>query len=268
MQLMRSYLNATLWYFLFGLLHELSHVFITSYLIASSSTTAEVGLSLKCWLCEHIRWEDIILNRRFDLDLAQFHADNAKQNIFIIRHFGWIVSVIIAFMLHFVSYRMSSSSTRVMIREGNKNKKDEEEEEGNQSFRWCKWAAYATAIDAIWTDLLQMEPPLSLTFSSSSSFITSTTFHAGDLPNHLSTVSFFCGNFGVILLHSAWLYEDGGQTTLDILRKMIEVTMMRGAQSGGIVTFHRNNKKGDDENGIVEMKSIRSRVVKSKRGDL
>ena len=50
---------------------------------------------------------------------------------------------------------------------------------------------------------------------------------------------------------------------------MIEVTMMRGAQSGGIVTFKRKVKgDGDDDTGSMTMKSIRSRVVKSKRGDL
>ena len=39
---------------------------------------------------------------------------------------------------------------------------------------------------------------------------------------------FFCGNFGIILLNSNWLNKDGGKKALDMLEKMIEVTMMRG----------------------------------------
>ena len=38
----------------------------------------------------------------------------------------------------------------------------------------------------------------------------------------------YCGNFGVILLNSAWINVDGGKTALDVLEKMVEVTMMRG----------------------------------------
>jgi len=42
----------------------------------------------------------------------------------------------------------------------------------------------------------------------------------------------FCGNFGIICLHQAWSTADNGKTALDILEKMVSVTMMRGAQSG------------------------------------
>jgi hypothetical protein len=56
---------------------------------------------------------------------------------------------------------------------------------------------------------------------------------------------------------------DGGKTALDMLEKMIQATMIRGAQSGGIVTYYiRNNQNR------YSRKAIRSRVVKSKRSDL
>lgn len=70
---------------------------------------------------------------------------------------------------------------------------------------------------------------------------------------------FFCGNFGVLLLHSAWSSDGGFSTALDILSTMINVTSMRGAQSGGVVTFQ------PDKSGL---KGIRSRVVNKKRTDL
>lgn len=69
----------------------------------------------------------------------------------------------------------------------------------------------------------------------------------------------FCGNFGIILLHKAWS-SNGGTSALDILEKMVQVTMMRGAQSGGVVTFQPTSSGS--------MKGIRSRVVNKKRTDL
>ena len=68
--------------------------------------------------------------------------------------------------------------------------------------------------------------------------------------------TFFCGNFGIILLSpSAW----DGTTVLDLLQKMIEVTMMRGAQTGGVVAWKKYPKNN---------KGLRSRVVAGKRTDL
>ena len=60
-------------------------------------------------------------------------------------------------------------------------------------------AAYATALEGISTDLLGM-----------------------------ATIPFFCGNFGNILINSAWINTDGGKKALEMLEKMVEVTMMRG----------------------------------------
>lgn len=237
--MLRSYLIAASWYLLFGTIHELSHVCMAKLLILFSAPTT-------CfWRWEdsredsnptlNINWIEVLLHRRFEIDHSTFNEHHAKCSIFVIRQFGWIASFAIASMLY---YRASRSNAKM-----------------GAFLEWCHLAAYATALDALCTDLFQLEP-----FS----------FTAPHMENNSSSslsVTFYCGNFGVILLHAAWLNEDGGQTALHILRKMIEVTMMRGAQSGGIVTFERKDKKGK-ENGLVAMRSIRSRVVKSKRGDL
>ena len=74
-------------------------------------------------------------------------------------------------------------------------------------------AAYATALDGISTDLLGLIPAM---ISQSTSADASTT------------IPFFCGNFGIIIINSAWINTDGGKKALDILEKMVEVTMMRG----------------------------------------
>ena len=38
----------------------------------------------------------------------------------------------------------------------------------------------------------------------------------------------WCGNFGLVLLNPMWINVDGGRTALEVLEKMVEVTMMRG----------------------------------------
>jgi hypothetical protein len=69
-------------------------------------------------------------------------------------------------------------------------------------------AAFLTACEALCTDLLGL--PV--------------------IPFLPTTKAFYCGNFGIILLHQAWLR---GDAALDVLEKLVQVTMMRGAQSGG-----------------------------------
>lgn len=66
---------------------------------------------------------------------------------------------------------------------------------------------------------------------------------------------FLCGNFGLILLNLTHEH-----LVRPILEKMITVTMMRGAQSGGVVTFLPNGSAG--------LKGSRSRVVNGKRTNL
>jgi hypothetical protein len=98
----------------------------------------------------------------------------------------------------------------------------------------ARLAASLTALEAISTDLLGLYP-------------------VGNAQ------ILFCGNFGIVLLHKAWC-SDGGNSALDILEKMVQVTMMRGAQSGGVVTFQSHPRKG--------VRGVRIRVVNKKRTDL
>lgn len=102
----------------------------------------------------------------------------------------------------------------------------------------------------------------------------------------------------MLLLNSTWINVDGGKRALDMLEKMIEVTMMRGkwyrdlqntlrraqsnqtyiyihgfslifddlgAQSGGVVTYEPAPSSG---NQTPQIKGVRSRVVNSKRTNL
>ena len=68
---------------------------------------------------------------------------------------------------------------------------------------------------------------------------------------------FHCGNFGLLLLSREKSLRN---KVVSVLKEMVRVTMMRGAQSGGVVTYVKNGKKG--------VKGVRSRVVNGKRTDL
>jgi hypothetical protein len=66
--------------------------------------------------------------------------------------------------------------------------------------------------------------------------------------------AFHCGNFGLVLLHNACRHK-----VLPILRSMMTVTMMRGAQSAGVVTYWSDRGRRIGK---------RRRVVNGKRTDL
>jgi len=210
----------------------------------------------------------------FESDYAMSMSD-ANTNIDVnvdasdaswwIRHVGWSTSLILAVVLH------------LFLRHQHHRKRQSHDHEWHDYNDWRNLAvltAYLTALDAVCTDLLQFSQFLSLPFSISTS---------------TSPCTYYCGNFGIILLHGAWMdaqhNNNGkggkGKAALDILEKMIQVTMMRGAQSGGVVTYKSSKKmiKGDGDgdnsgsgnksNSIAHsMVAKRTRVVKSKRGDL
>ena len=52
---------------------------------------------------------------------------------------------------------------------------------------------------------------------------------------------FHCGNFGLLLLSREKSLRN---KVVSVLKEMVRVTMMRGAQSGGVVTYVKNGKKG------------------------
>ena len=66
--------------------------------------------------------------------------------------------------------------------------------------------------------------------------------------------TFFCGNFGLLLLDQA-----AAPLIKEMLEKSVRVTMMRGAQSAGLVTYVPDGKSS---------LGIRKRVVNGKRTDL
>lgn len=92
-----------------------------------------------------------------------------------------------------------------------------------------RFAALAAALDSVCSDLFLIDP-------SSSKNV------------------FKCGNFGILLLG-----QENRDRAISILRTMVRVTMMRGAQSGGVVTYVPQGKG---------LRGIRSRVVNGKRTDL
>lgn len=61
-------------------------------------------------------------------------------------------------------------------------------------------AAYITALEGVTTDLFGLVP---------------------HVQNGSGYVTFFCGNFGILLMNSSWLSIDGGRTALDVLEKMV-----------------------------------------------
>ena len=75
-----------------------------------------------------------------------------------------------------------------------------------------------------------------------------------------------CGNFGIVLLNHAWCCSENGRKAFDVLEKMVYVTMMRGAQSGGVVTFDASTPREGDK--ASSLRGARSRVVNMKRTDL
>ena len=76
---------------------------------------------------------------------------------------------------------------------------------------------------------------------------------------------FLCGNFGLVLLNSAWATSS---KVKDILESMVEVTMLRGAQTGGVVTFAPGRWHSGDMTSMTNMTGLRTRVVNKKRTTL
>jgi len=97
------------------------------------------------------------------------------------------------------------------------------------------FAATLTALDALSSDFFGAHPDGYATAAPSGSV-------------------FFCGNFGVLLLNGL-----KGAKVLELLRQMLRVTMVRGAQSAGLVTYKPRNGSSV---------GVRSRVVNGKRTDL
>jgi len=163
---------------------------------------------------------------------------SSEEHHDIIRHAGWIFSILLAIGCHLLhNYRRTT--------------KNDTDDKGSSILGNMTMVAYIVAFEAIVTDLLQLTP-----------------MHTA---MQKDSIICFCGNFGILLLNPSWLSIDGGRTALDVLEKMVNVTMMRGAQSGGVVTFepdHYSNKKHPSSSTPPPLHGVRSRVVNAKRSDL
>jgi hypothetical protein len=211
--------------------------------------------------------------------------------VFGTTHVGWLGSVTLALLLHFFSAPVKQQQQQSNASSKKKNEttfggcvieKDssigggcKDENSRSESFTgklarklsWCGagvgripeeavFAAYVVALEAISTDLLGLVPHYCQQLSATTSSTTTTT------------IRFFCGNFGLILLNNDWICHDGGVRALDMLQEMINVTMMRGAQSGGVVTFLKKTITSKDKSPHSIVAAQRCRTVNPKRGDL
>lgn len=225
----RSIVNTTGWillsYLLFGALHELSHIICAYVLGIGVDGITTISL---------VR---VTLGRQIHIGMPPSDDDNTDTAAMaMIRHAGWISSCLLALMVHASLSNIDNKSKRSHCHVATTLT--------DLEYSWetiLIWTAYATALESLATDLFQFTP-------STTSINTSTIF--------------YCGNFGLIILNPMWR-EHSCDSALAILKDMIRVTMMRGAQSGGVVTFDPASG-----NNNASSKATRSRVVNMKRTDL
>ena len=142
----------------------------------------------------------------------------------LIRHAGWIASVAVAAIFVHLSWESCLPGNGEGPEDG-----DGEDDHGLPAeAQLATLATVLVALEALHSDLLSSERPLG---------------------------RFFCGNFGLLLLSS----KSKGRVDA-LLRRMLKITMMRGAQSAGIVTYKAG--RGSAPQGV------RHRAVNGKRTDL
>ena len=197
------YLSALVGYFVFGALHEFTHLSCAYFMGLLEDTDAISG---------PVAWYKIIFSilflRRVSLDVVATTDEDmdtmasVESKIALIRHVGWFSSVLLAILSHIYHHR---SNSRVST------------SSSCQLWSWFVFAGYITAYDAICTDLLRMNPIKPFWCANLYSW-SDERVNDGDVIH----LNFYCGNFGIILLHGAWLDKDGGKLALDILEKMVE----------------------------------------------
>ena len=179
-------------YLLLGAAHEASHILAATWL----------GYPTK-FASEQARGSDAVtvLREVFGLVFGRMasipsmeHA--SEYDLSIVRHAGWLFSVFLLAVVFLcvslqVTKKQKSSSFASILRQ-------------NATLQ----AALVTAMEAIATDLIGV------------------SCLAG------KKTAFLCGNFGVILLNDAWVNTpgDSGRRALDLLEKMVGITMMRGGE--------------------------------------
>jgi hypothetical protein len=234
-----------IWYIFFGIVHEVSHL-ITAWWLDYPF----IQFSQDEWFR---LFYEVALGRQCSLPNASSEIEGP------VRHAGWIFSVLLVAVL-LITARIIRP-----FHQYSSTKSDSSSSDKSQcsfittlSSSGMLLAALVTAFEAISTDLIGWKPILSLYNTPSS------TTESGLL-------CFYCGNFGIILLNHWWLQDHHTKAVaLDTLQQMIEVTMMRGAQSGGCLIYHPTDEETNATSSIKTLcsKAVRSRVVNKKRTDL
>lgn len=135
----------------------------------------------------------ITLPHDIDSDYDDDDVMKLPTRISIITHTGWIVSVLLAILCHYaLHYKRSILGIKI-----------------NLMSPMVVLVAYVTALEGITTDLFGFVPQY---FSWQQQQQQTNGYHY---------LTFFCGNFGILLLNSSWLSIDGGRTALDVLEKMV-----------------------------------------------
>ena len=171
-----------IWYLVFGALHELSHVAVATWfgLLDYNNSSFQDVISV-------CRWQlSIMFGRRWEMTINTDMSSTFEINT--IRHFGWIFSVVIAM----VTYHVHRS----------RNNKFNNKSMHNNCNNNCSplnnplvYAAALTAIESISTDLFGLENYLLPLFP---------TLRGGTNNSiNTNTLTFYCGNFGLILLNPA-----------------------------------------------------------------
>jgi hypothetical protein len=292
-------------YVVFGVCHELAHLAVASWLLpssafggsplldASSSSSSSSSLGRSASLLRHAA--RAVLGR-YSLIRVPASQEDQDSTVRAIHHAGWVCSLILAVVCHLLHL---TARRRANLRDNKEGLSVSVIQRLLTRFSSVDiflnpavtFAAYITAMEAIATDLL--------------GFVPIHPHNHQDLSLSSHFIICFCGNFGVLLLNPSWLSIDGGRTALDILEKMVNVTMMRGmcvsvvgdiesgvykllyltshplvmktragAQSGGVVTFEpdnysaKNKLKSSSSPLPPRLHGIRSRVVNAKRTDL
>jgi hypothetical protein len=198
-------------YLTFGALHELTHLLVASWLLPVQATSLAEGSPFTTVSNIPKVLTRILLGRCVTIPLSSTATtttttdmdDTAVAASSLIRHSGWIISVIIAILCHFLYKRQQQQQQKL-----------------RQELRVSLspsvvLAAYITAMEGISTDLLGWTPhhdSLWYTTTNNNSSSSSSTY-----------LTFFCGNFGILLLNPSWLSVDGGRTALDVLEKMVSL---------------------------------------------
>lgn len=224
-----DYSCTVFWYIVLGVIHELVHwvvAFVTCCLWES------IPLSTATSPQDTRFWFNLLIGRKLALSSitrSGGFSDDENENgddeaaLRITRHAGWIASLFLAVWIEMCYQRQHHEQQRRATTRGN--------------FCSLRWAAWVTALEALWTDLLQWPTVPTILGDVGGPGMDNTGQH------QQQERFLHCGNFGMILLHHVWWTNEYGSVALDVLEKMIQVTMMRGAQSGGVVCFHPLNDR-------------------------